>query len=150
MTFNPRLAASISLGIGGVILAGMGVYFIVLRPPILPEDARYIGASLALLEASVPRIMPWLARIFTVLGGQMIATGSLTIYVAVTSFRKPTKATFAVVAFSGLASMGMMVIINFLIDSDFKWTLLAFTLPWFVALLAPYLENAGSRPDADR
>lgn len=150
MIFNPRLAASISLGIGGVILAGMGVYFIVLRPPILPEDARYIGASLAQLEASVPRILPWLARVFTVLGGQMIATGSLTIYVAVTSFRKPTKATIAVVAFSGSASMGMMVIINFLIDSDFKWILLAFTLPWFVALLAPYLENAGSRPDADR
>lgn len=150
MTFNPRLAASISLGIGGVILAGMGVYFIDLRPPILPEDARYIGASLAQLEASVPRILPWLARVFTVLGGQMIATGSLTIYVAVTSFRRPTKATIAVVAFSGLASMGMMVIINFLIDSDFKWILLAFTLPWFVALLAPYLENGGSRPDADR
>ena len=150
MTLGPRLTASISLGIGGIILTAMGAYFVFLRPPILPEDARYIGASLEQLRATVPRVLPWLARVFTVLGGQMIATGSLTIYVAVTSFRKPTKATIAVVAVSGLASMGMMVITNFLIDSDFKWILLAFTLPWFVALLAPYLENAGSRPDADR
>lgn len=40
----------------------------------------------------------------------------------------------AVVAISGSASIGWMAVTNFLIDSDFKWLLLAFVLLWFVAL----------------
>lgn len=127
---------------------GMGAYFIFLRPPILPEDTRYIGVSLAQLKTSMPRLLPWLARVFTVLGGQMFATGLLTIYLAVTSFRNPTPASIAVVAISGLASIGVLVITNFLIDSDFKWILLAFTVPWFVALLTSYFATVESSPGA--
>jgi hypothetical protein len=31
----------------GVWLIGLGLYFIFLRPPLLPEDPRYIGLDLA-------------------------------------------------------------------------------------------------------
>ena len=114
---------------------GLGAYFAFLRPPILPEDLRYIGVPLLQIQGAVPGILPWLTRVFAVLGGYIFATGVLTVYVAATSFRTAKPVTTAVVAIAGLASIGWMAITNFQIDSDFKWVLLAFTLPWLIALL---------------
>jgi hypothetical protein len=39
-----------------------------------------------------------------------------------------------VVALSGLTSIGLMVVVNFVIESDFRWLLLVFALPWAAAL----------------
>ena len=130
-----RLFASASLALGGFILIGLGLYFIFLRPPLLPEDLRYIGASLAQIKNTLPGVQIWLARVFGVLGGYMIATGLLTVYISATSFRVGKPWATAVVCVSGLASIGWMVITNFVIGSDFRWLLLAFTLPWIAALL---------------
>ena len=130
-----RLFASASLALGGFILISMGLYFVFLRPPLLPEDLRYIGASLAQVQNTLPDLQIWLSRVFGVLGGYMIATGLLTIYISATSFRFGKPGATAVVCISGLASIGWMVITNFVIGSDFKWLLLAFSLSWIVALL---------------
>ena len=130
-----RLLASGSLALGGLFLMVMGIYFAFLRPAILPEDARYIGASLTQIESAIPRMTPWLDRVFGVLAGFMFATGLLTLFVAATSFKAGTRGAVWIVSFSGLASIGWMAITNFLIDSDFKWLLLALTLPWVITLL---------------
>ena len=66
----------------------------------------------------------------------MFATGLLTAYLAVASFRDAKPWTTAVVVISSLTSIGWMAVTNFLIDSDFKWLLLAFNLPWLVAVVA--------------
>ena len=42
--------SSAVLALCGLALIGVGAYFIFLRPALLPEDARYIGASLPQLE----------------------------------------------------------------------------------------------------
>ena len=98
--------ASGSLALGGLILMGMGIYFGFLRPPLLPEDARYMGIPLAQIQSAVPGLLPWLARVFGVLAGYMFATGLLTVYVATTGFRAGRPGVTAIVAFSGLASIG--------------------------------------------
>ena len=126
--------ASAALALGGVILMGMGLYFGFWRPPLLPEDLNYMGASLAQSQIAMPGLEPWLARVFGVLGGYMFATGLLTVYVATTGFKTGRLGLIAVVLVSGLASIGWMAFTNFVIDSDFKWLLLAFALPWVVAL----------------
>lgn len=126
--------ASVTLALGGVILMGMGLYFGFLRPPLLPEDLKYMGASLAQIQTALPGLESWLARVFGVLGGYMFATGLLTIYVAATGFKTGRLGVIAVASISGLVSIGWMAFTNFVIDSDFKWMLLAFTLPWVVAL----------------
>ncbi len=136
-----RLFASGSLAVGGLILMGMGIYFGFLRPSLLPEDARYMGASVDQIKYAVPGLAPWLARVFGVLGGFLFATGLLTVYVAATGFRAGRPGATAIVAVSGLASIGGMAITNFVIDSDFKWLLLAFTLPWFVALVLAWMSE---------
>ncbi len=112
----------------------MGIYFSFLRPSLLPEDTSYMGTSLTQVQSALPRLLPWLNRVFGVLGGFMFATGLLTVYVAATGFRIGRPGATAAVAVAGLASIGWMAITNFLIDSDFKWLLLAFALLWVVAL----------------
>ena len=126
--------AAATLALGGIILMGMGAYFVFVRPPVLPEDLRAMGTSLAAIQVSVPGLLVWLRRVFWVLGGYMFTTGLMTVYIALTLFRARASGATLVAAITGLTSIGWMVVVNFLIDSDFKWLLLAFSLPWFMAL----------------
>ena len=132
MTVRPYSATVLALG--GAILMMLGLYFVFLRPPLLPEDPRFMGTSLAQIQLSLPGLLLWLRRVFWVMGGYMFATGMLTFYVALTSFRDRARGAAGVVAISGLTSIGLMVIVNFLIHSDFMWLLFSFVLPWIAAI----------------
>ncbi|WP_298934269.1 hypothetical protein [uncultured Ramlibacter sp.] len=132
---NRAQLSSSALTLGGVILIGLGLYFIFIRPALLPEDPRFMGTSLEQIRSSFPGLLLWLPRVFWVMGGYMVSTGLLTCYLARTSFRSRTPGAVWVAAVSGLTSIGLMVVVNFIIDSDFKWLLLAFTAPWVAALL---------------
>ncbi len=66
----------------GLAVAGIGLFFAILRPPLLPEDRRYLDAPAPALEAVAPALGRWLKKVFVVLGGYMIATGVLTINLA--------------------------------------------------------------------
>ena len=123
-----------ALALGGVILIGLGLYFIFIRPALLPEDPRFMGTTPEQIRAAFPGLLLWLPRVFWVMGGFMVSTGLLTCYLARTSFRSRTPGAAWVAAFSGVISIGLMVVVNFIIDSDFKWLLLAFAAPWVVAL----------------
>jgi len=129
------------LALGGIFLMGLGLYFVFLRPPLLPEDPRYMGTSLAAIQASVPGLLVWLRRVFWVMGGYMFATGLLTLYVALTVFRARASGAVLVVALAGLTSIGWMAVVNFVIDSDFKWLILAFAFPWPIAIALYWLKK---------
>ena len=131
---NSQRIATRALALGGVILMGMGFYFAILRPPLLPEDLRYMDATIGQIRTTLPGLEPWLARVFGVLGGFMFATGLLTVYLAATALKTKRRGELAVIATSGFASIGWMAITNFVIDSDFKWILLAVALLWVMAL----------------
>jgi hypothetical protein len=144
---NLRRFSATVLSLGGIILMGLGLYFIFLRPPLLPEDPRYMGSSLSEIQATLPGLLPWLRRVFWVMGGYMFVTGLLTAFVALTSFRARARGVMGVVVVAGLASIGWMAVVNFIIDSDFTWLILAFTLPWGLALMLYRLErNKSLRP----
>lgn len=136
--------ASASLSVGGVILMAMGAYFAFLRPALLPEDLKFMGTSIVQIHSALPSLLPWLTRVFGVLGGFMFAAGLLTIYAAATNRRTGTIQLTMIVAISGLASIGWMTFTNFLIDSDFKWLLLTFTFPWLVAVTLYSVSNQRS------
>jgi hypothetical protein len=130
-----RAWASATLATGGLLLIALGLYFAFLRPPLLPEDSRYMGTSFSEIQAAVPGLLTWLPHVFRVLGGYMFATGLLTSYLAATAFREGRAWAVPIAAAAGLASLGVMVATNFLIGSDFKWLLAAMFLPWPTALL---------------
>ena len=113
----------------------MGVYFIFLRPPLLPEDSRYMQSTLANIENNLPGLSGWLQKVFWVMGGYIFTTGLLTIFISLTSFRKRLPGAFSIIALAGITSIGSMTVVNFMIGSDFKWVLLIFTLPWIIALI---------------
>lgn len=139
---SERSYSWIALTAGGVVLAGLGIYFVAIRPPLLPEDPRFMGASLEAIQAAVPGLATWLRRVFWVMGGFMFSAGVLTIYLARTSFRARARGAAAIAAATGVTSIGWMVAVNFMIASDFRWLLLAFTLPWAIALVLYWREGA--------
>lgn len=71
----------------------------------------------------------WLQKVFWVLGSYIFSAGLLTtIYVAQTSFRTRTQEAIAIESIAGLNSIGSMAIVNFILQSNFKCVLLAFTI----------------------
>ncbi len=132
MRLKPYSATMLALG--GAILMLLGLYFVFVRPPLLPEDPRSMGTSLGQVQAAIPGLSGWLRRVFWVMGGFMFTTGLLTFYVAVTSFRARVPGVAGVMDLAGLASIGLMALVNFMIASDFKWLILSFVLPWALAL----------------
>jgi hypothetical protein len=64
----------------GVWLVGLGLYFMFVRPPLLPEDVRYMGADPEAVRGAIPGLTAWLGVVFTVMGGFMAGAGVLVGY----------------------------------------------------------------------
>ena len=114
------------LAFGGFLLLAMGVYSIFIRPPLLPEDLRYMKITLPVEQDKMQGLQLWLRKVFWVMGCYIFTTGLLTIFIAFTSFRTRTSGAYGIVALSGISSIGAMTVVNFMIGSDFKWVLLIF------------------------
>ena len=120
----------------GIWLVGLGLYFAVLRPALLPEDLRYIGASVQDIQSATPGIVRWLHRVFTVMGGFIVGTGLLSIAVAMNASRMRKNVTLTVLALTGMSTVGLMSLTNFQLNSDFKWLLLIPPLLWLAGMIS--------------
>ena len=123
------------LTICGISLVGIGGFFVLARPALLPEDARFMSSTTREISDAVPGLCRWLRRVFWVLGGYVATTGFLVLYVANTGLRSGSAGALAILALSGVASLAWMTTVNFLIRSDFKWALLCLDLIWALGLL---------------
>jgi len=119
----------------GIWLIGLGLYFMFLRHPLLPEDLRYIGTGPMEIQSAVPGLERWTHRVFIVMGGFIAGTGVLTISVAMTASFRKEKSTRIGLAVAGIFTVGTMSVTNFLLDSDFKWLLLVPSLVWITGLV---------------
>ena len=118
----------------GVWLVGLGLYFIVLRPPLLPEDPRFMGTTLEQIRAAVPGLEGWLKNVFRVMGGFMAGAGVLTLFVATVAMPMRLKGTAWALALSGALTVVLMSATNFALQSDFRWLLLVPALAWGAGL----------------
>ena len=128
--------AALLFAAGGVLLAGIGAFFLLVRPPLLPEDLRFLGRSRAEIDEAVPQLGRWLRAVLMVLGGHALTAGGLTIFVAMTAVREGARAAVVMLALAGATSIGLMTVVNFTIRSDFRWALLAATGLCIAATLA--------------
>ena len=89
MAFSARSwpPSAVALLAAGVTLIAAGLYFVFLRPPLLPEDVRYLGLPQTQLVAVRPGLEAWLTHVFRVMGGYVLATGVLAATLAATSYR---------------------------------------------------------------
>jgi hypothetical protein len=145
---RPRYS-SWALTISGLALIGMGLYFLLIRPPLLPEDPRFMGTTLEHITATIPGLLNWLHKVFAVLGGYITSTGILTCYLARTSLRAHAPGALAVACLFGAMSIGLMVVINFVIESDFRWVLLLLASPWVAAVLLYWRETTWTAMQPD-
>jgi hypothetical protein len=122
-------------GAAGVILIGLGAYFMLARPSLLPEDLRYLQRTAVDIDTAIPRLRRWLRLVFIVLGGYAVSTGTLTVYLAATDLRHAQWSTVVVLAVAGTVSIGVMAVVNFVLHSAFRWLLAAFAAVWIVATL---------------
>ena len=128
----------------GVWLVGLGLYFIVLRPPLLPEDARFMGTTLEQLRIAVPGLEGWLQKVFTVMGGFMAGAGVLTVLIAAVAMPLRLKGTAWALAISGALTIVLMSATNFALHSDFRWLLLLPALVWLAGLVVYLADRRAS------
>ncbi|MDP3750714.1 MAG: hypothetical protein Q8Q98_02500 [Polaromonas sp.] len=126
----------------GLWLAALGVYFLLLRPALLPEDPRFMGASIETLRAAAPGLERWLGHVFNVMGGFMIATGSLATLVACRYLAIRARGTLTALVATGTASVGLMSATNFMLHSDFRWLLLVPAPLWLMGVVCYLREGA--------
>ena len=138
---KPWTPSSIVLIMAGIALIGVGFYFIFLRPPLLPEDIRYMALQAAQLDILRPRLEMWLTHVFRVMGGYVLATGVLAVTLAATAFRGHQNGAAIGALIGGAASIGWMAAVNFTIDSDFKWVVLGMALLWACSLVLFWFEG---------
>ena len=120
----------------GIWLIGLGAYFMFARPPLLPEDLRYLGASAIQVEVLLPQLALWLRNVFTVMGGFIAGCGVLTIFVSVRAVPQCLQGTGIALGCAGLFTVATMSWTNFELDSDFKWLLLAPAVAWLLGLVS--------------
>ena len=89
----------------GVWLVGLGLYFIALRPPLLPEDTRFMGATAVQIQAAAPGLEAWLKKVFTVMGGFMAGAGVLTVFVGTVAMPLRLKGTSWAVAIAACSRL---------------------------------------------
>ena len=125
------------IGIWGLYQMIVGLYFIFLRPSLLPEDLRAAATTIGALQGAAPSLESWLHRVFWVLGGQMAATGALLCGAALRLGRnnRPTKIEMLAYVVAGLFSVVLMSGVNFALNSDFRWLLVAQVLLWLSAMV---------------
>ena len=75
MTNQPLRLSAVLLALGGILLSVMGLYFVLIRPPLLAEDLRYMQTTLPTIQEKIPGMIGWLSRVFTVLGGYIFTSG---------------------------------------------------------------------------
>ena len=130
-----------ALLVEGIILVGMGLYFIILRPPMLPEDFNYIHTNATTINDDLPGLLIWLKKVFIVLGGYIVASGMLLSYLALNEPIKQTNAWPVLILVASFSSIGLMTAVNFIIDSNFKWILLFFNVPWLTSFSLTLSSN---------
>ena len=86
-------------------------------------------------------VSPWLKLVFLVLGGYIISSGVLFIFLAQKPFREFTPWAWATAFFAGISSIGVMTFINFKIESDFRWWILVLNIVWISSLVLNRFEK---------
>ncbi|GAB3100501.1 hypothetical protein [Lysobacter terrae] len=120
----------------GFWLIGLGFYFVLMRPALLPEDIRFMGTTPSHVRSAVPGLEDWLRHVFVVLGGFIAGAGVLTVYVAATALPARRRGTAWAIALSGAFTVALMSAMNFSLQSDFRWLLLVPAVAWVIGLVS--------------
>ena len=104
------------LAVLGVLTLGTGLYFVLVRPAMLPEDFRFAGIT---AEQLSPKMSEWLGVVFRTWGGFMAGFGVVLIGVGV-YLLTARKALLCWATAAGLVvAFGRFLVSNLALHSDY-------------------------------
>lgn len=145
-----RRAAAGLIGACAAYQLALGTYFVAFRPPLLPEDLRFLGTTTADLVVDQPRLERWLDLVFVVLGGQMAALGVLLALFAVRLARRKAmdRHELVLLGLAGALSVALMSAVNFALGSTFRWLLVLPVLTWSIGVALATFGTAAAPVEA--
>jgi hypothetical protein len=88
-----------------------------------------------------PHFNALLTHVFRVMGDCKLATGVLATALAATAFRRNQWIAGHGALVGGAVCDCLMAVVNFVIDSDFKWVLLGMAMLWAASLVCFFFEK---------
>ncbi|MBS4003802.1 MAG: hypothetical protein KGZ91_10545 [Afipia sp.] len=128
MDFGKDPLSGILIFVLGVLTLGTAVYFLALRPPLLPEDIRYSGIDIATLP---PAFLVWLGVVFRSWGGFIAGFGIVLLGIGTFMLTGRTRWLSWATAAGVVVAFGRFVYGNLVLSSDFLWFI---AVPFFLAV----------------
>ena len=102
----------------GLLTMGTAVFFLVLRPALLPEDIRHTGIDPGTLP---PAFLEWLGTVFRTWGGFIAGFGVLLLGIGGFLLSGRARCLYWATAIGAVVAFGRFLFSNLLLDSDFLW-----------------------------
>ena len=102
----------------GLLTMGTAVFFLVLRPALLPEDIRHTGIDPGTLP---PAFLEWLGTVFRTCGGFIAGFGVLLLGIGGFLLSGRARCLYWATAIGAVVAFGRFLFSNILLDSDFLW-----------------------------
>jgi hypothetical protein len=115
----------------GALTLGIATYFLFLRPPMLPEDARFTGVP---ADALPPRLAAWLTIVFRTWGAFIAGFGIVLVAIGAYLLTAAPRVLRGGVALALIFAFGRFLLSNIELRSDF--------MP-FLAVVAAFAAAAG-------
>lgn len=129
---NHRVGAWL-LAVLGVLTLGTGIYFMAVRPPLLPEDLRFTAVNPALLP---PQFGAWLQIVFRTWGGFVTGFAIVLLGIAMQLLTGRNVWLRCGVALGLFVAFGRFLASNILLRSEYLWFIgLLFVLAAATAVL---------------
>ena len=100
------------------LTVGLAIYFLAVRPPLLPEDLRYIGGN---PQALSPALRDWLGIVFHTWGGFIAGYGIMLTGAGLFMLTGRNSWLVRATALSLLVVFGRFLYSNIILSSDFLW-----------------------------
>lgn len=102
----------------GVLTLATAIYFLALRPPLLPEDIRHTGVDVDTLS---PAFLDWLGIVFRTWGGFIAGFGALLTGIGVFMLTGRARWLYWATAAGIVVAFGRFFVSNAILRSDFLW-----------------------------
>jgi len=107
----------------GILTVGIGIYFLILRPPLLPEDLRHTGIDPTALP---PAFVDWLHIVFSTWGGFIAGFGATLLGIGLFMLSGRKLWLYLGTAAGALVAFGRFLLSNIIINSDSLWLIAGF------------------------
>ena len=116
---RPDLAGGVLIALGALTM-GLAMYFLAVRPPLLPEDLRYVGGN---PQALSPALRDWLDIVFHTWGGFIAGYGIMLTGAGLFMLTGRNSWLVRATALSLLIVFGRFLYSNIVLSSDFLWVI---------------------------